>query len=46
MTELEFIAECEKRMIAPSLAIEDEGIVNALLERDKEKVLALLDNEF
>jgi len=46
MTELEFITECEKRMISPSLAIEDEGIVNALLERDKEKVLALLDNEF
>lgn len=46
MTELEFILECEKRMIAPSIALEDDGIVSALLARDKEKVIELLDNEF
>lgn len=43
---MEFIAECNKRLIFKSVAIENENIKQALRERDDKKVIELLDNEF
>lgn len=46
MTELDFITECENRLIAPSIALENNNIVNALKDKDKNLVIELLDSEF
>mgnify|MGYP001448202754 CR=1 FL=1 len=46
MTKSEFMYECGKRLIEPSIALENESIEAALLARDYEKVVSLLDNEF
>jgi len=46
MTKLEFMCECGQRLIDPSLALENENIEKALIERDSEKVIALLESEF
>lgn len=43
MTRNEFIAECTERTINPSIALENESIVEALRARDNDKVIALLD---
>lgn len=46
MTKSEFMYECGKRLIEPSIALENESIEKALIERDGEKVITLLDSEF
>lgn len=46
MTYTEFLAECSKRTIHKSVAIENEKIKEALRKRDDALVLKLLDEEF
>lgn len=46
MTKLEFMAQCGERCIDPSIALENDDIVEALKAKDDAKVLELLDNEF
>ena len=46
MTRNEFASECAQRTIAPEIALENENILDALKERNDERVLWLLDNEF
>ena len=41
-----FIYECEKRGIAPSVALENDELRTALLERDDDKVIAILNEQF
>lgn len=45
MTRLEFMAECAGRTIIPELALEIEGMKDALKNRDDERVRYLLDTE-
>ena len=46
MKQSEFIHECNKRTIAPAIALENEAVSNALKERDDLKVIQALDSEF
>lgn len=46
MTREEFIDECDKRLIDPNLAIENEQIRERLRNRDDLAVIALLESEF
>ena len=46
MTKLNFITECLERHIYPNIALENEDLQEALLERDDGKVIEILDNEF
>ena len=46
MTYAEFLAECNKRTIYSSVAIDNEKIKAALRKRDDELVKQLLDKEF
>ncbi len=46
MTKREFIAACQERLIDPGVALEESSIQAALVDRDDEYVLALLDSEF
>ena len=46
MTYSDFISECEKRTIEVVIALENEEIESALLERDDKRVVDLLDSEF
>ena len=46
MTKFEFLCECGQRLIDPGIALENENIEKALIERDSEKVIALLESEF
>ena len=46
MTANQFDALCQKYLIAPSVALEDEEIVKALREKDDAKVEALLQSNF
>ena len=46
MTSNQFAEECEKRLIAPAIALENEAIRMALAERDDAKVIELLESEF
>ena len=46
MTYQEFLAECNKRTIHKSVAVENEKIKAALRNRDDELVKKLLDTEF
>jgi hypothetical protein len=46
MTKLEFMAQCEERCIDPSIALENDDIVQALKEKDDSKVVELLDTQF
>jgi hypothetical protein len=41
-----FMMECEKRGIAPSIALEDDEVRTALEDRDDDAVIAALDNNF
>ena len=45
MTRFEFLAECGKRLIDVGLALEHDGIRQALMDRDRKRVLYILDNE-
>jgi hypothetical protein len=46
MSKLEFMSLCGERCIDPDLALENENLVQALKDRDFDKVLEILDNEF
>jgi hypothetical protein len=46
MTSNEFAHICLTFTIDPQLALENENIVNALENRDDEKVIFILENEF
>jgi hypothetical protein len=46
MTQNEFAHICLTFTIDPQLALENENIVNALQNRDDEKVIQILENEF
>jgi len=46
MTQLEFETLCNEYLISSDIALENENIVNALYDRDDEKVRELLENEF
>lgn len=46
MTVSRFNEECQKRLIAPCLALENENLQKALRERDDQKALKILDEEF
>jgi DNA-binding GntR family transcriptional regulator len=46
MTANQFNALCESRTIDPSLALENDDIVEALKARDDEAVVTILDNQF
>ena len=46
MTANQFNDLCESRTIDPSLALENDDIVEALKARDDEAVVTILDNQF
>jgi hypothetical protein len=46
MTQTQFILECAKRTIEPSLALENENLCEALQSRDDESVIHILNEEF
>jgi len=46
MTQLQFIAKCEELTIAPSIALENEEIINALRAKDDALVIELLETQF
>ena len=46
MTKSEFTALCAERTIDPSIALENDNLVEALKARDDEAVVTILDNEF
>ena len=46
MTANIFVAECEKRLVDPAIALDNDFIRAALEERDDVLVLELLDSEF
>lgn len=46
MTKTDFIILCESNAIAPEIALENPSIVEALANRDDEKVAELLQSEF
>jgi hypothetical protein len=46
MTQNEFNALCQERTIDPSLALENDNLVEALKARDDEAVVIILNNEF
>lgn len=46
MTKTEFMTLCQERTIDPSLALENDAIIEALQAKDDDKVVELLDNEF
>jgi len=46
MTKHEFLSECGSRYIDVNIALENNDLRDALLERDDAKVIDILDNEF
>lgn len=46
MTQFNFIALCEKYLIAPSIAMENEDLCAALVRKDDEEVERILREEF
>lgn len=46
MTEIEFYCACGDALIEPLIALENENIVEALKEKDSEKVRVILREEF
>jgi hypothetical protein len=46
MTKTEFMTLCQERTIDPSLALENDAIIEALQAKDDDKVVELLNNEF
>jgi len=46
MTQNELTALCAERTIDPSIALENDNLVEALKARDDEAVVTILDNEF
>ena len=46
MTQNEFMTECALRYIEPSIALENDELVEALRERDDNQVIIILDSQF
>jgi hypothetical protein len=46
MTKEKFLTECYARYIYPKIALENEELQDALVARDDDKVIEILDNEF
>ena len=46
MTKIEFEILCNEYLIAPEIVLENEDVVDALRNRDDDKVKELLENEF
>ena len=46
MTQLQFIAKCDELMLPPELALENDEIVQALQDRDDDRVIELLNTQF
>ena len=46
MTRLEFYQLCETYLVAPSIALENISIADALAHKDDERVIALMESEF
>lgn len=46
MTQNQFAAECAKRTIDPSTALENDDLCDALRERDDDAVIRILDEQF
>ena len=46
MTQNEFLTLCASYNLPPSLALENENLVQALRERNDEQVKQILNNEF
>ena len=41
-----FVIECNKNLIAPNIALENESIIKALKERNDKKIIYILHNDF
>lgn len=46
MTRNDFIVECSRVLIDPALALENENIRRALIEKNDSRVIELLETEF
>ena len=46
MTQNQFNALCTEHCIDPSLALENENLIEALRERDDERVIEIITPEF
>lgn len=46
MTQTQFTLECAKRTIEPSIALENDQLLEALRSRDDEAVIHILNEEF
>jgi len=46
MTQNEFTALCTERTIEPSLALENDDVINALKSGDIELLISVLDSQF
>lgn len=46
MTKIEFLALCGEHLIDPTIALENENLLEALTERDDKAVREILENEF
>jgi len=46
MTQNQFNTLCNEHGIAPSIALENENLIEALRERDDERVIQIITEEF
>lgn len=46
MTQNDFLTLCNEHHISPEIALENDDLVQALRERDDEKVHNIITNEF
>jgi hypothetical protein len=46
MTQNDFLTLCNEHHISPDIALENDDLVQALRERDDEKVQHIIANEF
>lgn len=46
MTKSEFVAICVEKTIDPSIALENDKVVNAIKSNDVALLINILDNEF
>jgi hypothetical protein len=46
MTQNQFTALCTERTIEPSLALENDDVINAIKSGDVDLLVSILDNQF
>jgi hypothetical protein len=46
MTEQQFHTLCNEHLISPEIALENDDLVQALRDRDDERVVEIITNEF